>query len=77
MEEIAKLFKSGNSQAVRLPKKFRSTQREFIIRKAGNALVLIPKGHQWEAFEESLALFSSDLFEDGRNQPLQQIREVF
>jgi len=75
MEEIAKIFKSGNSQAVRLPKKYRTSQKEFIIRRSGSSLILIPKGEQWNAFDESLSQFSEDFMEDGRNQPQNQQRE--
>lgn len=39
---IAKLFNSGGSQAVRLPKEFRMSGTEVSIRKVGNALVIEP-----------------------------------
>ena len=77
MEDLAKVFVSGNSQAVRLPKKYRTDQKEFIIRKAGSSLILIPKGDQWSSFKESLNEFSEDFLEDGRNQPPMQERPDF
>lgn len=39
----AKLFTSGGSQAVRLPKEFRFEDSEVSIRREGNAVVLEPK----------------------------------
>ena len=42
METIAKLFKNGRSQAVRLPKEFRFKGAEVKIRKEGSKVVLEP-----------------------------------
>lgn len=42
MEAIAKLFKNGRSQAVRLPKQFRFEGGEVKIRKEGNKVILEP-----------------------------------
>lgn len=40
-------FKSGNSQAVRIPKELRfKDDEELIIRREGNAVILEPK-NQW------------------------------
>ena len=39
----AKLFKNGKSQAVRLPKQFRFKGDAVIIKKIGNAVILLPK----------------------------------
>jgi antitoxin VapB len=41
--KTAKLFKNGQSQAVRLPKEFRMTGSEVYIKKQGEAIVLLPK----------------------------------
>ena len=40
---IAGVFKSGNSQTVRLPKKFRIKTKELEIEKRGNAIILREK----------------------------------
>ena len=42
MSKTAKLFWSGRSQAVRLPKEFRMEGNEVRIRKRGAAVVLEP-----------------------------------
>ena len=42
MAHIAKVFQSGNSQAVRLPKDFRLDVSEVEITREGDALTLAP-----------------------------------
>ena len=42
MKSTAKLFKSGRSQAVRLPKEFRFKGKEVRIRRHGNGVLLEP-----------------------------------
>jgi antitoxin VapB len=66
--KTAKLFKNGESQAVRLPKEFRFEGDEVLIKRSGNAVVLLPKKKSWEALVDSLSQFSSD-FMDDRGQP--------
>jgi antitoxin VapB len=72
--KTAKLFQNGQSQAVRLPKEFRFKGDEVIIKRSGNAVVLIPTNHSWEVLASSLEKFSDD-FMTNRNQPDPQIRE--
>jgi len=43
----AKVFWSGRSQAVRLPKEFRFSGNEVRIRRRGNAVILEPVGDDW------------------------------
>ena len=43
----AKIFWSGRSQAVRLPKDFRLNADEVRIRRHGNALILEPLNNNW------------------------------
>ena len=66
--KTAKLFKNGESQAVRLPKEFRFDGEEVLIKRAGNAVVLLPKKKSWEALVDSLSQFSSDFMAE-RQQP--------
>ncbi len=40
---VAKVFTTGRSQAVRLPKEFRFDTKEVTIERQGNAVVLRPK----------------------------------
>ena len=72
--ETAKLFQNGKSQAVRLPKPFRFVGDRVIIKRMGNAIVLLPYHAAWDALIESVELFSDD-FMSARNQPEPQDRE--
>ena len=48
MEDRAKLFKSGGSQAVRLPRKYRfDDQEEVAIHREGHRIVLEPVRRTW------------------------------
>ncbi len=67
--QTVKVFKSGNSQAVRIPKNYNVSDDELIIQKVGNTIILTPKKSVWKSFENSIENFSDDLFEDGREQP--------
>jgi antitoxin VapB len=53
----AKVFMSGKSQAVRLPKAFRFDVDEVTVERKGKSLVLTPaepKKFDWVAFQKSL-----------------------
>ena len=48
MSDKAKLFRSGGSQAVRLPKEYRfEGQEEVLIYRKGNRIILEPKKKIW------------------------------
>ena len=70
-----RVFKSGNSQAVRIPKEYHIDGDELFINKIGNTIVIFPQDDPWEIFKDSLSDFSDDYFVDGRNQPEIQKRE--
>ncbi len=74
--QTAKLFKNGQSQAVRLPKEFRFEGDQVYIKKVGNTVVLIPMKNSWQSLVESLNEFSDD-FMNEREQPEIQVREDF
>jgi antitoxin VapB len=63
----AKLFKNGQSQAVRLPREFRLAGDEVYVKHVGNAVLLIPVSDGWASLEQSLAMFVD--FMPERNQP--------
>jgi antitoxin VapB len=73
----AKLFWNGQSQAVRLPKDCRFEGKEVLIRKVGNAVILLPTDDPWAPLVASLDDFSEDLFEEGRKQGEQESRDKF
>ncbi|MEN9869026.1 MAG: hypothetical protein RLZZ171_9 [Cyanobacteriota bacterium] len=74
--ETAKLFQNGQSQAVRLPKKYRFPGDKVLIRRIGNAVVLLPYQDAWETLFESLEQFSADFMSEERQQPESQERET-
>jgi antitoxin VapB len=64
-----KVFRSGNSQAVRIPREFQLDVSEVEILRNGDDLILRkPPGSLVRAFE-LLTSLSSDFFEGGRKQP--------
>jgi len=78
MSATAKLFKNGQSQAVRLPKEFRfENQQEVFVKRYKKGVVLIPKSKDvWDVFYQSLDQFSDDFMQE-RIQPEQRREELF
>jgi|ERR1700674_1033483 len=71
----AKVFKSGNSQAVRLPKEFRFDVKEVEILRRGEEIVLRkPRRNLAEAFD-ALAALPEDFMAEGRQDEPPQERE--
>jgi len=76
--KTAKVFRSGNSQAVRIPREFRLDSGEVEIRRKGESLILRPKKQSWAALVNSLTKFTDDFMADGRRQPpVQDRRRAF
>jgi antitoxin VapB len=74
--QTTKVFKSGNSQAIRIPKEYQVEDEELIINKVGNTIILFPKNDPWGLFKKSLGEFTDDYFAEGRNQPKTQERKA-
>lgn len=55
-----KVFTSGNSQAIRLPKQFQLDVKEVFIRRSGNSLVITPHPDSWSGFMQDCEGFSND-----------------
>jgi len=72
----AKLFQSGNSQAVRLPKEIRLPGSEVKMFRRGNQVILEPFETTGDPLFDSLNQFSEDFMKDGRNQPPVQTRDL-
>lgn len=70
-----KIFMSGNSQAVRIPREFQLEGDEVEIQRRGNTLVIRPKKQTWQLLLDSLPLFTDDFMEGGRQQPPVQKRK--
>lgn len=72
--KTAKIFRSGNSQAVRIPKEFQMKGGEVEIERKGELLLLRPKRRSWDTFSESLHKFTDDFMRNDRDQPKVQKR---
>ena len=46
--DVAKVFETGRSQAVRLPKKFRFEESEVLVQRLGDVVMLAPKDAAWK-----------------------------
>jgi antitoxin VapB len=73
--QTAKLFINGRSQAVRLPKEYKFAGNDVIIKKVGEAVILIPHNKSWEVFLHGLEGFSDDFMVNGRTKDNKQDRE--
>lgn len=71
----ARVFKSGNSQAVRLPKRFRVKSKELEITRRGDEIVLREKGQGLERAFEILASLPEDVFPKRRKDAPPQRRK--
>ena len=75
--DTAKLFQTGRSQAVRLPKEFRMPGKEVKIRREGNKIILEPLPSSWDMLFQALSEFPEDFMSNGREQPPMQDRDDF
>lgn len=72
--DTAKLFKTGRSQAVRLPKEYRFEGDEVLIKRVGDGVLLLPKNNAWSNLLAAVYEFEDD-FTLERDQPAQQERD--
>jgi len=71
--DTARLFQSGRSQAVRLPKEYRFSGTEVVVKHFGNGVLLLPVDDPWQTLQAGLAAFEPG-FEMTRQQPDDQLR---
>jgi antitoxin VapB len=78
MTAIAKLFRNGRSQAVRLPREFRFDGDRVRIRRAGRGVLVEPMfADVSEWFAELDRLGSEPFMAEGRRQPITPRRHMF
>lgn len=65
---VAKVFKNGRSQAIRLPKEFRVEGSEVYLKRTREGFLVIPRD-PWELFFEGIDELSEDFLQDDRRQP--------
>jgi antitoxin VapB len=71
----ARVFRSGNSQAVRLPKEFRLDSKEVEILRRGDEIVLREKKQGLARAFEILANLPEDMFAEERDDKPPQSRK--
>jgi antitoxin VapB len=71
----AKIFKSGNSQALRLPKEFQFHTKEVEIFRRGKEVILREKPKNLKQAFELLTSMPSDFFINEREDSLPQERD--
>ncbi|NTG49901.1 antitoxin [Agrobacterium rhizogenes] len=72
--DTAKIFWSGRSQAVRLPKEFRFDTDVVRIRRQGQAIILEPIVEDWDWLETVTGPVDQDFAEAATEQPVEQER---
>jgi len=72
--ETAKIFWSGRSQAVRLPKNFRFEGDEVRIRRHGNAVILEPLAQDWAWLDAIAGALDDDFASAASEKPVPQER---
>jgi antitoxin VapB len=70
----AKIFSSGRSQAVRLPKAFRFQGKEVRIRRHGSAVILEPIAEDWAWLDTIARKLAADFVQAVDDKPKQQRR---
>jgi antitoxin VapB len=74
MDDTAKVFWSGRSQAVRLPKSFRFDSKTVRIRKHGNAVILEPLPEDWSWLDDIQQKLDDDFVRTVNERPSSQER---
>jgi antitoxin VapB len=75
---LAKLFRNGRSQAVRLPREFRFEGNCVRIRRIDQGVLLEPLISNASSWFEELDRFNAEPFmPKSRNQPITPRREIF
>ena len=73
---LTRIFKNGNSLAVRLPAELALPEGEVEIVRHGNELIIRPVETNLLGAWDALCSFSDDFMTEGREQPPVQERET-
>ena len=74
---ITKVFQSGNSQAVRIPREFQFDVAEVEIERHGDEIILRPPARNLSAAFAALTEMPESFFAEGRQDTPPQTREDF
>jgi antitoxin VapB len=72
--DTARVFWSGRSQAVRLPKEFRLDANEVRIRRHGRAIILEPIASDWAWLDAIVGPVDDDFSQAAQEKPADQDR---
>jgi len=73
---VAKLFRNGRSQAVRLPKEFRFRGEKVQVRRVNTGVLLEPVLDVEDWFARLDDAGPGDFMTDGRDQPITPSRKI-
>ena len=74
--DTARLFQSGRSQAVRLPKEYRCAGTEVVVKHFGNGVLLLPVDDPWKTLEAGLAAFEPGFVLTREQPPVQERADI-
>jgi antitoxin VapB len=72
----AKVFSTGRSQAVRIPKEYRFACDEVLIEREGEHVILTPRPKSWREYLGRASRFTDDFPDTIEDQPARE-RESF
>ena len=75
-KSTAKVFMTGRSQAIRIPKQYRFTTDEVYIEQDGERIILSPKPKSWAQYFASAKHFTKD-YPDHIEDLIPEERELF
>jgi antitoxin VapB len=58
---MARVFRNGRNQAVRIPREFEFAGRELVIRRQGDVLILSARPQDWSGLASSEAVATRDV----------------
>lgn len=70
--DIAKVFQSGNSQAIRIPKEFKLKAKKMKIRKVGDSLIISEIPESWDDVFAKMAGIGDDFMPEHEQLPIQE-----
>ena len=73
----AKVFTSGRSQAVRIPKEFRFETDEVFIEREGQRIILTPKPKSWKTYFQEGKRFSDDFPDSIEDSPPEEREKLY
>ena len=66
---MTKVFKNGNSQAIRIPGEMQTDKKDFIIRRIGDTYIAYPADDKWAPVRQTAGTFPQEYMLE-REQPL-------